>query len=85
MPAILTILPLIQSALGILGQFKGSAAQAKATGYIQDAVGVVTALTPLVQQFTGGKEVTQDDVRAALAGKDKALADLDAEIKKHGG
>ncbi len=85
MPVLLTVLPLINTALGILGQFKGSAVQAKATGYVQDAVGVINALTPLVNQFANGKEVTPEDVRVALAGKDQALADFDAEIKKHGG
>lgn len=80
MGAILSILPMIQSALSVIGQFKGNATLAKTTGYIQDAVGVVTALTPLVQQFGQGKEVTADDVRAALADKDAALAEFDRLI-----
>lgn len=77
---ILAILPLIQSALGVLGAFRGTAVQAQASGYVQDAVGVITALTPLVQQFTSGKEVTADDLVAALAGMPKAVDDLDALI-----
>lgn len=85
MAPILSILPLIQSALSVIGSFKGSASLAKTTGYIQEAVGVVTALTPLVQQFGSGAEVTPDDVRAALAGKDKALAEFDELIAKKGG
>jgi len=78
------LLPLIQSAVGVLGAFKGSAAQAKATGYVQDAVGVITAISPLVDQFANGKEITPDDVKAALAGKDAALAQLDALIAAKG-
>lgn len=77
---ILAILPLIQSALGVLGAFKGTAVQAQATGYVQDAMSVVTALTPLVQQFTSGKEVTADDLVATLAGMHKSLDDNDALI-----
>jgi hypothetical protein len=85
MPAILSILPLIQTALGVIGSFKGSPQLAKTTGYIQEAVGVVTALTPLVQQFGDGKEVTPEDVRAALEGKDAALARFDELIAAKGG
>lgn len=85
MPAIAALLPLLNTALEVFGQFKGSAAQAKATGYVQDALSVINAATPLVQQFGNGIEVTPDQVRAALAGKDAALAAFDAEIAKHGG
>lgn len=81
---LLTVLPLIQSAIGVLGAFQGNAAQARATGYVQDAVNVITSLTPLIEQFGSGKEVTEDDVRAALAGKDKALSDFDALIALKG-
>lgn len=80
MGAILSIIPMINTALGVIGAFKGSAQVAKATGYVQDAVSVVTALTPLVTSFGAGNEVTEADVRAALAGMDKALADFDALI-----
>jgi len=80
MPVILSILPLIQMALGILGQFKGSAVQAQATGYVQDATNLITALVPLVQQYTSGKEVTAEDLAAALAGMHRAVDDLDALI-----
>lgn len=80
MGAILSVIPLIQTALGVIGAFKGTPQVAKVTAQVQDALGVVTALTPLVQQFASGQEVTPEDVRAALAGKDKALSDLDAQI-----
>ncbi len=80
MPAILSILPLIQSAIGIIGTFNGSAQMAKNTGYVQGAIGVITKLTPLVQQFGAGKEVTPDDVRLALAGMDAAISEFDALI-----
>lgn len=85
MGALISIIPLINSALAVVGAFKGSAVEAKAAGYVQDAVGVVNALTPLVQQFAEGKEVTEEDVRVALAGKDAALAQLDELIAKKGG
>lgn len=85
MGAILGILPMLQTALGIIGTFRGSAQLAKATGYVQDAVGVVNVLTPLVTAFGGGQEVTEADVRKALAGMHGALADFDAEIAKKGG
>lgn len=85
MGAILGVLPMIQSALSIVGQFSGSAAVAKTTGYVTDAVGVITALTPLVKSFSEGNEVTEEDVRAALAGKDKALLEFDDLIKAKGG
>lgn len=79
------VLQLIQQAVGVYGAFKGTAAAAKLDAQVQDAASVITALTPLVQQFADGKEVTEDDVRAALAGKDQALAAFDAEIKRRGG
>lgn len=85
MAPLLSFLPILQTALGVIGSFSGSAKLAKTTGYIQEAVGVVTALTPLVTQFGSGKDITPDDVRAALAGKDAALAAFDAEIAAKGG
>jgi hypothetical protein len=46
-----------------------------------DAMSVAQALTPLIQQqLTTGKPATDEDVRAALAGKDAALVRLDALI-----
>ncbi len=77
MPAILSILPLLNTALGVIGAFNGSAQLAKTTGYVQDAVSVVNALTPLVAQWGDGKDVTDEDVRNALAGKDAALKQFD--------
>lgn len=85
MPTLLALLPLLNNALDVFGAFNGSAAEAKATGYVQDALSVINAVTPLVQQFGNGTEVTPDQVRAALAGMHQALADFDAEIAKHGG
>jgi hypothetical protein len=80
MGAILGVTSLIQSALGIIATFKGNAEVAKVTGYVQDAVSVVSALTPLVTQFANGTEVTPEDVRVALAGKDDALKAFDDMI-----
>jgi len=85
MIAILSALPLLQSAISIFGQFKGTAAAAKVNSDVQDAVSVIDALVPLVTQFGGGVEVTPEDVRKALAGKDAALKAFDAEIAAKGG
>ena len=85
MGAVLSVVSMIQTALSVVGAFKGSPQVAKATGYVQDAVSVVNALTPLVNQFTAGREVTEDDVKAALAGKDAALATFDDLIHQKGG
>ena len=82
MGALLSVLPMFQSALWIVSAFQGSAQVAKATGYFTDAVGVISAVTPLIQQFGAGKEVTADDVRAALAGMHTALSAFDDEIAK---
>lgn len=84
-PILTVALPMIQTALTILGQFKGSAVEAKASGYVQDAVGVITALSPLIESFSNGTEVTEEDLRVALAGKDAAIAALDAMIAQKGG
>ena len=83
--SILSILPILQSALAVFGAFKGTAAQAKVSTIVQDALSVVDALTPLVQSFGKGKEVTPAMVKKALAGKEAALAAFDAEIAKHKG
>jgi hypothetical protein len=51
-----------------------------------DAAMILSALMPLIQgQLNGGKEVTEEDVRLALAGKDDALKRLDALIAQKGG
>jgi hypothetical protein len=76
---------MIQTALAVVGSFKGSPQVAKVTGYVQDAVAVVNALTPLVNQFAAGQDITEDDVKAALAGKDAALKMFDDLIKQKGG
>ena len=81
--SILTILPILESALAVFGAFKGSAAQAKASAAVQDALSVITALTPLVQSFGHGAEITPAMVRTALDGKNAALAEFDAEIARH--
>jgi hypothetical protein len=82
MNPIVSILPLLNSALAVIAAFKGTAAQAKAASVVQDALAIIGALSPLVQQFGSGTEVTPDQVRAALAGKDAALAAFDQEIAR---
>ena len=48
---------------------------------VTDALSVTNALMPLLQQqLNGKKEVTEEDVRLALAGKDAALDRFDALI-----
>lgn len=85
MGAILSAVSMIQTALAVVGSFKGSPQVAKVTGYVQDAVAVVNALTPLVNQFAAGQDITEDDVKAALAGKDAALKMFDDLIKQKSG
>jgi hypothetical protein len=82
MNPLIAILPLLNSALAVVAAFKGSAAQAKASALVQDALAIIGALSPLVQQFGSGAEVTPDQVKAALAGKDAALAAFDQEIAR---
>jgi hypothetical protein len=84
-PFLTTVLPLVSGAIQILQQFNGNAQVAKVTPYVTEAIGVVTSLSPLLQSYAAGTEVTPDDVRAALAGKDKALAEFDEAIKAAGG
>jgi len=84
-PFLSTVLPLISGAVEVLGQFSGNAKVAKATPYVTEAVGVITSLAPVLQSYADGHDVTTDDVREALAGKDKALADFDEAIKAAGG
>lgn len=80
MGSILSVVNMISSAVGVIGSFTGGPAAAKVSGVVQDAVGVVKALTPLVEKFGAGEDVTSDDVKAALAGKDQALAEFDRLI-----
>jgi hypothetical protein len=82
MNPLIAILPLLNSALAVVAAFKGSAAQAKASSLVQDALAIIGALSPLVQQFGSGTDVTADQVKAALAGKDAALAAFDQEIAR---
>jgi len=80
MIGILQVVSMLQTATQVIGMFNGGAKLAKGNAAVQDALGVVSALTPLVQQFGAGEEITPADVRAALAGKDAALSSLDALI-----
>lgn len=86
-PAIVTgiqiALPLFKSAVDIFMSFKGSAKQAKVNTQVQDAMGVATALFPLIEGFfTKGTTVTPEQVKAALSNFDAALAAADAEIDR---
>lgn len=79
---LLSLVSIAQSAMSVIGSFTGQAHAAKLNGQLQDAVSVVNAVTPLINQFASGTEVTEEQVRAALAGKDTALASFDAEIAR---
>lgn len=76
------LLPVLNSAIGAVAAFRGNAEQAKTNSMVQDAVAVIGAVVPLVQQFANGTEVTPEQVRAALAGKDAALSAFDDEIAR---
>lgn len=80
MAAILALLPMFQSAIGVIGAFKGNAAAAKVDSAVQDAVSVVKAVTPLIEQFGRGEEVTPEDARQALAGMHAQLDQFDELI-----
>lgn len=80
MEPITLILGLISGATQVLQAYKGTAAAAKTTAYVQEAIGTITSLVPLVQSFGDGKTVTLDDARSALAGMNTALAKLEADI-----
>jgi hypothetical protein len=48
-----------------------------------DAAMTITALIPIIKQHLNGqKEVTQEDIDAALASKDAALRRMDETIKR---
>lgn len=79
------VLPMLTQAIDVVAKFNGPAELAKTTGYVQDAIGVVNALAPLVKQYGRGEEVTTEDVRRALATKDAALREFDRLIEKAGG
>lgn len=80
MGSIFSVVSMIHSALDVVAKFQGGPELALVSGHVQDAVGVVNALTPLVTQYAAGKEITPEDVRTALAGKNSALAEFDRMI-----
>lgn len=83
---IISIMPLIQQAAGVITSFVGDDDdKARADKTIQDALEIIGAVAPLVDAFSRGQDVTPDDVRASLAGMDSALGAFDAEIAKQGG
>jgi hypothetical protein len=82
MSALTSLLPGLKKAIGVVESFTGSAATARTSSTVQDAIQVIGAVVPLFQQFGAGNEVTPDDVRAALGNNDRALADFDAEIAR---
>lgn len=77
-----SLMPVLQSAFSVVAAFKGSAATAKTTSGIQDAIQIIGAVVPLVQQFGAGQEVTPEEARAALGTSTRALIDFDDEIAR---
>ena len=76
------LMPLVQSAAGVIAAFRGDAAAASTDAKIADAVEILQAGADLATAFSRGEEVTPENVRNALAGMDDAIADFDAEIAK---
>lgn len=79
------LLPIVRKAWDTLEQFTGDAAEASRSSVITDAIEVLSAVTPLIEDFGRGTEITPEDVRGALMDMDTALADFDAEIARQGG
>lgn len=79
------LMPVLKSAADVIQQFTGTAEEARENSVVSDALEIIGALSPLVDSFAHGSEVTPEDVRAALAGMDEALSDFDAEIARQGG
>lgn len=52
---------------------------------VNDAVAVIQALLPLIQQSVEGKQVTDEDIRNAVAENDAAMKRLDELIEQRGG
>lgn len=77
---ILAAVQLGRTAFDTIASFSGNAKAAKASAAVQDAVSIIGAVTPLVQSFANGQDVTPEQVKAALAGKDAALAEFDRLI-----
>lgn len=79
---IASLVPLARKAWDTLEQFTGTAAEASRSNVITDAIEVISAVTPLIEDFGRGTEITPEDVRGALMDMDTALADFDAEIAR---
>jgi hypothetical protein len=76
------IMPLLKAAADAIAAFTGNDEAARADSVFTNAAEVFGALTPLIDAFTRGANVTEEDVRNALVGMDQALAGFDAEIAR---
>lgn len=76
------LMPLLKAAADTIAAFTGNEDAARVDTLFTNATGVINAVTPLINSFTQGMDVTEEDARAALADMDEALADFDAEIAK---
>lgn len=73
---------LITEAMDTIANFEGTADEASRDSVIQDAIEVISAVTPLLEDFGRGTEITPQDVRVSLVDMDDALERLDKEIDR---
>jgi hypothetical protein len=77
-----SVIPILSGAFDVIAAFKGNAQEARQNQPVQDAFDVIKSITPLVNTFVNGTEVSPEQVRAALATKSDALSVFDQEIAK---
>lgn len=77
---IVTAVELGKRAFDVIAGFSNNASMVKASSAVQDAVNVLNAVTPLVDQFAKGRDITPDDVRIALEREGAALTEFDRVI-----
>lgn len=84
-PTIPVLQVLITEAMETIAQFTGSAEDATRDSAVQDAIEVISGLTPLLEDFGRGTDITLDDARVSLVDMDAAIARLDQEADRQAG
>lgn len=84
-PTIQALRALVTEAMDTLAEFTGTAEEASRDSVIQDAIEVISAVTPLVEDFGRGTEITPEDVRTSLMDMDSSIAAFDREIERQAG
>lgn len=74
--------PIAQSALDVIKAFTGTPQQASSDSRIGDAMDILKAAIPLIDDWAHGMDITQDDVEAAFVDMDSARDAFRAEIAK---